>query len=376
MDSGCLCYSAFNNTFVKRHNLPRIPIESRELKLAKNDVQQRAISNITWIDMDIDGRTERVWGYIVDSSAYDLILGDPWMIANSVIYNARRHSIRFVPPGGLVDRAKGWDEKLPHSRSAKVKCLKVKKGRARQILGFHLAAIASRIREAKDTETKIFAASLEDIKKALEVKPGQTLEEIRASLPPEVRKNACFFTEDQDQSLPPYRPGSDTKIDIIRDEGGKEREISFGPLYDMSREELLVLRKTLTDHLDKNWIRASSSPGRAPVLFAKKPGGGLRFCVDYRALNAITVKDRYPLPLIKETLRQVAKATWISRVDVRAAFHKLRVREGDESKTVFRTRFGSFEWLVTPFGLTGAPSSFQRYINTVLGEFLGDFCSA
>lgn len=76
----------------------------------------------------------------------------------------------------------------------------------------------------------------------------------------------------------------------------------------MSRDELLVLRKTLSDHLDKGWIRASSSPGGAPVLFVKKPGGGLRFCVDYRALNAITKKDRYPLPLIKETLRSISKA--------------------------------------------------------------------
>lgn len=168
----------------------------------------------------------------------------------------------------------------------------------------------------------------------------------------------------------------DSKIELIKDEKGKEREIPFGPLYGMSREELLVLRKTLTDHLDRNWIRASSSPGGAPVLFAKKPGGGLRFCADYRNLNAITLKHRYPLLLAKETLRQLTKCTWMSKVDVRAAFHKLRVREGDEPKTVFRTRYGSFEWLMTPFGLTGAPSAFQRYIKSILGDFLGDFCSA
>lgn len=112
------------------------------------------------------------------------------------------------------------------------------------------------------------------------------------------------------------------------------------------------------------------------MLFARKPGGGLRFCVDYRALNAITNKNRYPLPLVKETLRAVAKASWISKVDVRAAFHKLRVREGDEFKTAFRTRYGSFEWLVTPFGLTRAPADFQRWINNVLKDFLDDCCSA
>ncbi|KAL5596424.1 uncharacterized protein BROUX77_007108 [Berkeleyomyces rouxiae] len=113
-----------------------------------------------------------------------------------------------------------------------------------------------------------------------------------------------------------------------------------------------------------------------PFLFVRKPGGGLRFCVDYRGINAITEKDRYPLPLISETLRSLAKARYFTKVDVRAAFHKIRVKEGDEWKTAFRTRFGLYEWLVTPFGLTGAPATFQRYINSTLREHLDDFCSA
>ncbi|KAI0996221.1 hypothetical protein K3495_g11958 [Podosphaera aphanis] len=144
----------------------------------------------------------------------------------------------------------------------------------------------------------------------------------------------------------------------------------------MSRDELLVLRKTLTELLDKNWIRASSSPGGAPVLFIRKQGGGLRLCVDYRALNAVTERDRYPLPLIKETLRMMSQATWLSKVDVRAAFHRLCIAQGDEYKTAFRTRFGAYEWLVTPFGLAGAPAAFQRWINKVLGDLLGDTCAA
>ena len=111
-------------------------------------------------------------------------------------------------------------------------------------------------------------------------------------------------------------------------------------------------------------------------MFIRKPRGGLRFYVDYRGLNAITRKDRYPLPLINETLRLLSKAKWFTKLNVIAAFHKIRIKEGDEWKTAFRTRYGLFKWLVTPFGLIGALATFQRYINRTLQEYLNEFCSA
>jgi len=98
----------------------------------------------------------------------------------------------------------------------------------------------------------------------------------------------------------------------------------------MSRDELLVLRKTLTDLLDKGFIRVSNSPITALVLFVKKPRGGLRFCINYRGLNRVIKKDRYPLPLIYETLRNISKAKWFTKLNVIAAFYKLRIFEGDE----------------------------------------------
>ena len=114
----------------------------------------------------------------------------------------------------------------------------------------------------------------------------------------------------------------------------------------------------LLDLLEKGFIRASNSLAALPILFVQKLGGGLRFCIDYRALNALTKKDRYPLPLIKETLNMIGRATWYTKLDVTAAFHKIRITEGQEWMTAFRTRFGSYEWLVTPFGLANAPSTF------------------
>ena len=147
-------------------------------------------------------------------------------------------------------------------------------------------------------------------------------------------------------------------------------------LYGMSRDEALELRRYLDENLSKGFIRASRSEAAAPVLFAKKPGGGLRFCVNYRGLNAITVKNRYPLPLISETLNRLSRTKIFTKLDIIAAFNRLRIREGDEALTAFRTRFGLFEYLVMPFGLCNGPASFQSYINDTLREFLDDFCTA
>ena len=148
------------------------------------------------------------------------------------------------------------------------------------------------------------------------------------------------------------------------------------PLYQMSKDQLLVLRKTLTELLDNGFIRVSNSPAAAPVIFIKKPGGGLRFCVDYRWLNEISRKDSYPIPYIDETLRTIAAAKYISKVDVISAFHRIRVKDDNEWKTAFNTRFGLYEWLVTPFGLTSTPATFQRYINWVLHNELDICCFA
>ncbi|KAL5592940.1 uncharacterized protein BROUX77_002577 [Berkeleyomyces rouxiae] len=363
-DSGCLVTSAFNESLVKKKGLQRMPITKRELRLAENDEKKRWISEIAFCELDIDGRKETVYGYVIPNLAYDMILGKPWMERNDVVYLAKERVIRLGSGAdALMVREKGWlDAHVPGAKANMVMA----------------SVFAAEIRHSKKKkeEIQVFAATIHDINKALEVKRRMTLGEITEQLPEELKHLGHVFLDDEKRDLPPNRPGIDHAIKLTKDNNGKEKEVPWGPLYGMSRDELLVLRKTLSDHLDKNWIRASSSPGGAPVLFVRKPGGGLRFCVDYRGINAITEKDRYPLPLISETLRSLAKARYFTKVDVRAAFHKIRVKEGDEWKTAFRTRFGLYEWLVTPFGLTGAPATFQRYINSTLREHLDDFCSA
>jgi hypothetical protein len=143
----------------------------------------------------------------------------------------------------------------------------------------------------------------------------------------------------------------------------------------MSREELQTLRTWLDENLAKGFIRPSSLYITSPVLFVKKPGRGLRLCIDYRTLNEISVKDRYLLPLIKETLNNLEGMKYFTKIDIISAFNNIRIKEGYEYLIAFLTCFGLFESLVMPFRLIGAPATFQRFINNALREYLDQFCS-
>jgi len=167
--------------------------------------------------------------------------------------------------------------------------------------------------------------------------------------------------------LPPHRP-YDHKIQL---EPGTTPP--FGPLYTLSETELKALDEYIKENLTKGYIQASTSPAGAPILFVKKRDGSLRLCVDYRGLNKITIKNRHPLPLIGESLDRLRSATVFSKLDLRAGYNLVRIAEGDEWKTAFRTRYGHFEYRVMPFGLTNAPATFQHLMNDVLRDFLDDF---
>jgi transposase InsO family protein len=143
----------------------------------------------------------------------------------------------------------------------------------------------------------------------------------------------------------------------------------------LAQPELAELRRQLTELLAKGYIRPSLSPFGAPVLFAKKKDGTLRLCVDYRRLNGITVKNRYPLPRIDDILDQLHGATVFSKIDLQSGYHQVRIAEADIPKTAFRTRYGHYEWTVMPFGLTNAPATFQTLMNSVLAPHLDKFCT-
>ena len=144
-------------------------------------------------------------------------------------------------------------------------------------------------------------------------------------------------------------------------------------LYRLSTRELAELKKTLDDLLAKGWIRPSNAPYGSPVLFVSKKDGSLRMVVDYRALNMLTIKDKYPLVRTDDLIAQLRGARILSKLDLRSGYHQIRLRKEDQDKTSFLTRYGSYAFTVLPFGLTSAPGTFMRLMQDIFRDLL-DVC--
>jgi hypothetical protein len=259
-------------------------------------------------------RTE--WEYIVENThlGFEILLGRSWFNKHNLTIAPAKNSIYVYSETTCICLCSKEEELLPIPTVHKISAAAMQK---------HIQA------SKKDKSVSIFAASMADIQKALAPKAHLSLEQIRDLLLPSYYHQLLVFDPNQAARLLPHHLGVDHHIELIK-EDGKNLQILWGPLYNMSRDELLVLRKELTSLLDKRFIRVSSSPAAMPVLFAKKPGGGLHMCIDYCALNAITKKDRYSLSLIHVTLNNICKAKWYTKLDVIAAFHKICIQEEDK----------------------------------------------
>ncbi|GJP31878.1 hypothetical protein CLOM_g15523, partial [Closterium sp. NIES-68] len=179
-----------------------------------------------------------------------------------------------------------------------------------------------------------------------------------------INKLCDSVPDDLPSGLPPERP-QDHKIEL---EPGAQPTVRTQ--WRLTQPELQELRNQLDYLLAKGFIRPSTSPFAAPILFTPKKDGGLRMCTDYRALNRVTIKSRYPIPHTDELIDNLRGARYFSKIDLRGGYHQIRVFADDCHKTAFRTRYGSYEYTVMPFGLTNAPSAFQLTMNGVFRDLL------
>ena len=197
---------------------------------------------------------------------------------------------------------------------------------------------------------------------------GLIAEEAPTKVPTEYSDFADVFSLDLASELPEHTGINDHAIELV--EG---QQPPYGPIYSLEPVELETLKAYIETNLANGFIRPSKSPVGAPILFDRKLDGSLRLCVDYRGLNNLSIKNRYPLPLIGESSDRLRRAKQFIQFDLTSAYHRMRIREGDEWKIAFRTRYGHFEYQMMPFGLTNAPASFQGYINKILAEKLDIF---
>jgi hypothetical protein len=169
--------------------------------------------------------------------------------------------------------------------------------------------------------------------------------------------------------LPSHR-SYDHKIELEKD-----REFGYRSLYSQNEKQFVTLRKFLLENLDKGFIETNQISHLSPVLFVKKSNEGLRFCIDFRKFNAITRKNRYPFPLIDETLARLIKAKLFTKLNIRQAFHRIRMHPDFEDLITFRTRYGSYKCKVLWEGLTNGPATYQRYMNDILLDILNVYCT-
>jgi len=277
---------------------------------------------------------------------YDVILGKLWLAEHNPLVDWKLNVLKFHHKGELIQiAAPGIDEGEPQEPSKSVNATQLRRiaRKGGEVYLVHVAVIEAEVKTdvAKATafDHPRYGKELQQFKDVFEAPVGDA-----------VQTTVQHYIETEPGAVPPSRSP-----------------------YRLGPSELDELKKQLEEYLEKGWIRPSISPYGAPVLFVRKKDGSMRMCIDYRALNKITIKNKYPLPRIDEMLDRLGHAKVFSKLDLASGYHQIKIAEEHVHKTAFRTRYGHFEFLVMPFGLTNAPSTFQTMMNSIFHPYLDRF---
>eukprot|EP00253_Pinus_taeda_P035941 PITA_35941 len=297
--------------------------------------KRRVLAKINNCPFSIAGQSITADLNVLPLGSYDILIGMDWLEKHWSLVNCKTKTIYYKDDLGQQQELQGIKHPVqirPITASQLAKCLRKK---------CEIYAIQVGYANQKDKVSAI--DSIPIVQEFVDVFPEEV-----PGLPP--KRHIDFTIE----LIPGATP------------------VSRAP-YRMSIPELTELKMQLQELLDKNYICPSVSPWGAPVLLVKKKDGTLCMCIDYRQLNKLMIKNKYPLPRIDELFNQVKGAKVFSKTDLRSGYHQIRIKEEDIAKTAFRTRYGHYEFVVLPFGFTNAPATFMCLMNSMFHRFLDKF---
>ena len=325
--------------------------------------------------------------FVTELGTYDIILGDDWLKKNKatldysatcVVIKPGKKRFTLRPSDGLrlaneppltVDNEESQAKVGEVSETADAPSTSGRQVNCERIM---LTAMQTkRLLEKKGVRYTLVQVSPVWMTHVMSITRASDLDEyLQQYDDPKLRQVIREFW-DVFQNLPNRLPRERNVSHTIPLEHGHKP--TWGPVYRMSQAEKEELSRQLADMLAKGHIEPSTSPYGAPVLFVHKKDGGLRLCVDYRALNRLTIKNRYPLPRIDDLLDMVGKARFFTSLDLASGYHQIRIPIEDRPKTAFMTPLGHYQWKVLVEGLTNAPSTFQRLMNDLFEPYIGKF---
>jgi RNase H-like domain found in reverse transcriptase/Reverse transcriptase (RNA-dependent DNA polymerase)/Integrase zinc binding domain/Integrase core domain/Chromo (CHRromatin Organisation MOdifier) domain/Retroviral aspartyl protease len=385
IDSGANA-SFIDVSFAKHHQLP-LELRPEPATLALFDGEPSSAGKITHtcrLRLSLNLHHEDLILEVSKSGHYPIVLGYPWLRTHNPQIDWQEGTISFHSPycydhcrAGSSTPSGASAEPIPASPSHDSPTMETTSS-ATRVPPVHLVHAAAFLRTSSQA---LFSGMLQwrSIPSVVTANATSSASPTHSTLtttpdplsaiPEKYRsfEDLKTFSKVVADTLPPHRP-YDHAIEL---EPGTSPP--FGPIYSLSATELHALREYLDENLAKGFIRPSTSPAGAPILFVKKKDGGLRLCVDYRGLNKITRKNKYAIPLINELRDRLHAARIFTKLDIRNAYYNIRIRQDDEWKTAFRTRYGSFEYRVMPFGLTNAPATFQHFMNDIFRDLLDQF---
>ena len=340
-----------SSRFIQDHQLTTEVVEGDRVRVTLADgSQQDALGVLKDADLIIDTYKDRISYVALPLSGYDFILGMPWLEEIQPHVKWREKSLSFDHQG---------QKHLLHSISSY------------QFMS--TAALKRAVRRKEVTSVSVLqwndttvtgGSSQSHILASIDSSDSSDQTSARVST---LKEFSDVFPSELPEGLPPRRD-IDHKIELIPGSAPTNR-----PTYRMSPTELDELKKQLDELIKAGFIQPSKSPFGAPILFVKKKDGTMRMCIDYRALNGITIKNSYPLPRIDELFDRLHGAKVFSKIDLRSGYHQIRITDEDVHKTAFRSRYGHFEFLVLPFGLTNAPATFMHLMHSIFRPFLDKF---